>query len=827
MSPYFSDLKLAIRNLSRSPWFTAVGVLMLALGIGGATAMFSIVEGIFMRPLAFAKAERLMVVSDDIRSETGEDDGEPGVTAADVGYYSRETQSFESLGSYETAFFELSGDGNPAQINAARVSGTLFPTLGVQPLLGRVFTQQETEQQELAVVMSYFTWQARFNGQPDILGKKIILNRRPYVIVGVMPRDFQFPLNPGHGNRTELWVPLILEPNERDMLTAWAIWKYQMVGRLKPGATQAEAMTDVGSVAKQMMRDGPPFMAKFRIHPIVRPLHESVVEEARPLVWTLSLAVAAVLMIACANLSGLLLTRAIRRRQDVALRLALGARATTLLRQAILEAMTLAVTGGLLGLGLAATTLRVLVSLLPETFPLADTISLDWQVVVFELGLVVLTGVTCGLVPVIVALRTNVNDALKQGGRSGALAGGHSRMSSTLVIAEIGFTMVLLTASGLLLCSFEKMQRAELGFEPDHTLVAAYALPKEEYGTQAAVDAFNKEILHRLRAMPGITKAGLTSFLPIYSSDQGGFIAEGSPSAANGNLHDFATQSDVSGDYFDAAGIPLIRGRLFTEADNAGGQPVVIVNRKLAEESWPGQNPIGKRLRGGMQGVPSTWRTVIGEVANVKETSPVYPATEQYYVPSVQVKPIVSSNALYDSERYIVLRTTIAPEQLENMLFRTVHSMDSQLPLTQVQTMVQAVSTSEAPRRRGTAVVSLFAALAVLLTVSGIYSVVAFSVALRRREIAIRMALGSQRLGMIRLVISSGARLAFIGCVIGLLGSVLVSRLLESFLFEVRVFDPLVITVASSFVLILALAASLLPAVRAASIDLVQALRGD
>jgi putative ABC transport system permease protein len=340
MSPYFSDVKLAIRNLSRSPWFTAVGVLMLALGIGGATAMFSIVEGIFMRPFAFAKAERLMVISDDIRSETGEDDGEPGVTAADVGYYSRETQSFESLGSYEATLFELSGDGNPARINAARVSGTLFPTLGVQPLLGRVFTQQETEQHELAVVLSYFTWQARFNSQPDILGKKIILNRTPYVIVGVMPRDFQFPLNPGHGNRTELWVPLILEPNEREMLTAWAIWKYQMVGRLKPGATQAEAMTDVGSVAKQMMRDEPPFMARFRIHPVVRPLHESVVEEARPLVWTLSLAVAAFLMIACANLSGLLLTRAIRRRQEVALRLALGARATTLFRQAILNTAT-------------------------------------------------------------------------------------------------------------------------------------------------------------------------------------------------------------------------------------------------------------------------------------------------------------------------------------------------------------------------------------------------------------------------------------------------------------------------------------------------------
>jgi putative ABC transport system permease protein len=827
MSPYFSDVKLAIRNLSRSPWFTAVGVLMLALGIGGATAMFSIVEGIFMRPLAFAKAERLMVISDDIRSDTGEDNGAPGVTAADVGYYSREAQSFESLGSYAATFFELSGKGNPAQIIAARVSGTLFPTLGVQPLLGRVFTQQETEQQELAVVLSYFTWQARFNGQPDILGKKIILNRRPYVIVGVMPRDFQFPLNPGHGNRTELWVPLILEPNERDMLTAWAIWKYQMVGRLKPGATQAEAMSDVARVAKQMMRDGPPFMAKFSIHPIVRPLHESVVEEARPLVSTLSLAVAAVLMIVCANLSGLLLTRAIRRRKDVALRLALGVRATTLLRQAILEAMTLAVAGGLLGLGLAATTLRVVVSLLPETFPLADTVSLDWRVVLFELGLVVLTGVACGLVPVIVALRTNVNDALKQGGRSGALAGRNSGMSSALVIAEIGFTMVLLTASGLLLRSFEKMRRAELGFQPDHTLVATYALPKEKYGTQAAVDAFNKEILHRLRAVPGITKAGLTSFLPIYSSDQGGFIAEGSPSAANGNLQDFATQSDVSGDYFDAAGIPLILGRLFTEADNAGGQPVVIVNRKLAEKSWPGQNPLGKRLRGGMQGVPSTWRTVIGEVANVKETSPDYPPTAQYYVPSVQVKPIASSNALHDSERYIVLRTTIAPEQLENMLFRTVQSMDSQLPLTQVQTMVEAVSTSEAPRLRGTAVVSLFAALAVLLTVSGIYSVVAFSVALRRREIAIRMALGSQRLGMIRLVISSGVRPAIVGCAIGLLGSALVSRLLESFLFEVRVLDPLVITVASSFVLILALAASLLPAVRAASIDLVQALRGD
>ena len=370
-----------------------------------------------------------------------------------------------------------------------------------------------------------------------------------------------------------------------------------MVGRLKPGVTPAQAVSDAGRVAAETVRNYPAFMAGFSMHPVVRPLQEETVEQARPLVRTLFLAVAVVLLIACANLAGLLLVRAIRRRREVAVRLALGASAATLLRQAILESLVLSVTGGVLGLALAAVALRVGVSLLPETLPRINEIGLDWVVVGFALGLAILTGGICGLAPAFAAIRTSVNDTLKEGGRTGTSGGGHARLRSALVVAEIAIALVLLAASGLLLRSFEKMREVNLGFQPDHTLVAAYGLPQKQYATQAAVDEFNHELLRRLQALPGVKSVGLTSFLPASGNNSNSaFVAEGYVAPKAGSI-DLATTIRLQGDYFQAMGIPLLRGRTFTPEDKEGAQLVVIVNHKLAEQSWPGQNPIGKRLR--------------------------------------------------------------------------------------------------------------------------------------------------------------------------------------------------------------------------------------
>jgi putative ABC transport system permease protein len=826
----FHDLRIAIRHLLKSPGFTATAVLMLALGIGATTAIFSIVEGVLLRPLPFPNPERLVALSDVIQGADVGGNGEAGVTVPDIKAYTRDTHSFESLGGYRQTGYELSGIGEPVQVNAARLSAGVFPALEVAPLMGRFFTPQEDDQKEPVAVIGYSLWQNRLHGNPGVLGTKILLDRKPYVIIGVMPRDFEFPLVPGQLNSSELWVPMSFTPQETTE-TAAANWNFSMVGRLKPGVTAAQAETDAERVAQETMRGYPAFMASLHIRAVVRSLHEETVEDARQLVRILFLAIVVVLLIACANLAGLMLVRAIRRRRETAVRLALGAPAGVLLRQAILESLVLSVSGGTLGLILAAVALRVGVSWLPENLPRIHEIGLDWQVVLFAIILAILTGLVCGLAPAFAALRTSVNDSLKEGGRTGTAGGGHARLRSALVVGEIAIALVLLVASGLLLRSFEKMRAVDLGFRPDHILTASYSLPQQKYATQAALDGFNDEFLRRVRQLPGVKSVGLTSFLPATGSNSNSaFTAEGyvPPKGASINL---ATTVVVQGDYLQAMGIPLLAGRFFSQDDTANTQLVGIVNHKLAQHYWPGSDPIGKRLRVGTQEMQTPWITIVGEVADVKENSPDLPDKEQIYQPLRQVEKAIGSLAsptdLFGNGGYIAVRTAMPPEQMANVLRATVSSIDSQLPLDQVQSMERAVSGSEAPRRFNTALISAFAIAAVLLAALGIYSVIAFSAALRAQEMAIRIALGSQRSGILRLVFTSAAKLAIAGCVLGLLGAATASHLLNSFLFGVSPFDPLVLTLAAVFVLMLALVASLLPAQRAASINPMKALRAD
>lgn len=830
MRSLLRDLRIAVRHLMKSPGFAATAVLMLAFGIGAATAIFSVVEGVLLRPLPFPDSDRLVVLSDTIQGAEINGQNEAGVTAPDIRNYTRDTHSFTSLGGYQRTGYELSGRGEPAQVSAARMTAGVFPALGVQPLLGRVFTEQEDEQKQQVAVLSYATWQSRFHGDPKITGEKILLDRKPYLVIGVMPRGFEFPLDPGRLNRRELWVPMSFAAEELSG-GSQANWSYQMVGRLKPGVTPAQARDDAERVAQETMRNYPAFMASLHIRPIIRSLRDETIGDARPLVRTLFLAVMVVLLIACANLAGLLLVRAIRRRREIAVRLALGAQAGALLRQALIESLALSISGGLLGLALAAAAVRLGVNLLPETLPLIGNIGLDWTVVGFALALALLTGILCGLAPAFAAVRTSVNETLKEGGRTGSAGGGHTRLRSALVVAEIAVAMVLLAASGLLLRSFEKMRETDIGYRPDHTVFAAYSLPRRQYGTQAAIDQFEHDLLRRLGALPGVTHVGLTTLLPA-GGNQGNsaYVAEGY--VPKPGVIDLASQIQVEGDYFRAIGTPLLRGRLFSEADKAGSQLVIIVNRALAEHAWPGQDPIGRRLRLGTSGMQTPWATVVGEVANVKEGSPDEPVHAQYYSPVEQVEALAGSLAspatdLNGNYAFVVLRASLPPEEMENALRATVRSLDPQLPLTEMQTMDHAISESEAPRRFNTVLITAFAGAAVLLAILGIYSVIAFSVALRVQEIAIRMALGSQQSGIIRLVLASGARVAAAGCALGLVGAFAALRLLRSMLFGVGALDPAALTAAVLLLLLLTLGASLLPARKAASIDPMRALRSE
>jgi len=830
MQKLLFDLRFVVRQLAKSPGFAITAVLMLAFGIGATTAIFSIVEAVLLRPLPFPDSDRLMVLSDRLAGVNLGGNNEVGVTVPDIRAYTRETHGFSALGGYQGAGFELSGNGEPAQVSAARMTAGAFSALAVNPMLGRFFTVDEDEHSQQVVVLSYPAWVNRFHRDEQILGTKILLDRKPYVVIGVMPRNFEFPLYSGQLNRVELWVPMSFRADE---LTpqAGANWSYQMIGRLKPGVSAQQAQSDADTVAREIMRGYPAMMANLRISALVRPLQEETTEQTRPLLRTLFLAVAVVLLIACVNLAGLMLVRAIRRQREVAVRLALGARASALLRQAILESLLLSLSGGLLGLVMAAIALRVGKSLLPESLPRINEIGLNWSLVGFALLLGLVTGLVCGLAPAFAALRTNVNANLKEGGRSGSEGSGHARLRSTLVVAEIAIALVLLTTSCLLLRSFEKMRSVDLGYRPDHVTTGSYSLPQKQYEKQTQVDEFNRDLLARLNPLPGVTAVGLTSLVPAGNNNNNQtFVVEGftPPKGADMNL---ATVSYVIGNFFPAMGIPMLRGRVFTESDRHGSQLVLIVNHKMAQHYWPGQDPIGKRLRIGTAEMQTPWLTVVGEVADVKLSSPDEPSKQQYYVPVAQAEDAVGALAsptdLNGNYGYIVLRSTLPPEQMENALRSTVRSIDPLLPLTQVQTMEQAVSQSEAPRRFNTILIGSFAFAAVLLAVLGIYSVIAFSVASRVQEMAIRMALGSQRGAIMRLILQSGAKLALVGCVIGLAGAVAASGLLRSLLFGVSPFDPFALSVAAVAVLLLAVAASGLPALRAASIDPMRALRGE
>ncbi|MGD0442431.1 MAG: ABC transporter permease [Edaphobacter sp.] len=832
MEPIFRDVRYALRQLWRSPGFTLTAVITLAFGIGVTSAIFSIVEGVLLRPLPFPEPDRLITLGD--RLEGIEISAEfPYVTAPGARIYLRDTHAFTDLGAYQTSDYEFSTPNNGSvqnadRLNAARLTAGTFPTLGVSPILGRVFTQSEDDGSQQVLVLSYRTWRSRFHGDTGILGQKILLDRKPYEIIGVMPRGFEFPLVPGQLNRSEFWVPMSF--TQAELVQGAGAWAYRLVGRLKAGMTAAQAEQDATGAAREIMNNFPPALSTRRIHPLARSLADDTVAEARPLIRTLFLAVIVVFFIACANLASLYLVRVIRRRREISVRLALGAGGQAILRSYLVEALLLSISGGVLGLALAAILLRLGVRLLPETLPRISSIALDWHVIWFALGLSVLTGLLCGLVPALSAARTGVSEALKEGGRSGSGGRVHAHLRSVLVVAELAVALVLLIASGLLLRSFEKMRSVNLGFRTDHVLTASFSLPLERYSTQAAIDAFHVNLQERLRQLPAVEAVGTTSMLP--GSGVGGFATftpEGylPPKGAGISL---AWVPEVMDDYFLAQGIPILRGRAFTAADREGAPLVAVVSRGLAEHYWPGQDPIGKRLHRGPKEAALPWITVVGEIEGVKQLADA-PAEEQIYLPSSQTRAdagtFAAPNMLTGKFGSIVVRGQVPPEQMVDSLQAAVRSIDPQLPLTQIESMDQIVSEGQAPRRFNTALISAFAGAAVILALLGIYGVVAFSTAMRRQEIAIRLALGSRRSAIMGLVLVSGIRLGLAGCGVGLAAAFFATRLLRSLVFQVNVLDPAILIFATFAVLLITVLASVLPARRAASVEPMEAIRAD
>jgi putative ABC transport system permease protein len=820
------DLRFAFRRLVKAPGFSVTVVLALALGIGATTAIFSLVEGILLRPLPFNDPDRLVLLGDQLGSGPKAPENTP-VTAREISSYANATSAFSSLGGYDTTNYELSGGAIAEEVDAARFTAGVFPTLGVSPMLGRVFTRQEEDGHQPLAVLSYALWMNRYHRDPEILGGSIVLDRKTYTIIGVMPRSFEFPLVDGHLDQAQLWVPLSLMPEELSDEQA-GLWGYHMVARLKDGVALAQAAQDADRVARQIMRSFPASMSAIHIQGRVKPLREFAVGDIRPLLRTLFVAVSIVLLIACVNVAGLLLVRAIRRRREYAVRLALGAGSGVILRESVFEGLLLSLAGGLLGLAFAATAIRTALHLLPESMPRIDSISMDATVAGFALLLALATGALCSLAPAFAALRTNLTESLKEGARIGTGASSHSWLRSTLVVSEIAIALVLLVVSGAFLRSFQKMRAVDPGFQPDHVLVAGYQLPLNQYSTDASVDAFNHSVVDRLSGKPGITAVGMTNILPASGAFGGAAYTIENEPVDRWKLK-FSMFAIVYADYFGAMGIPLIDGRYFTLDDRSSSVPVVIVNQSMATHCWPGQRAVGKRMHVGnpQKGLP--WATVVGIVADTKGGARDEPANDQWYMPSQQ--PSILFGSTYTGKisspaiGYVVLRSALPPEQMTQTLRASVAEVDPLLALWEVQPMDNVISNVEAPRRFNTDLITAFALGALLLAITGIYAVIAFSVSLRTQEVAIRMALGAQRRGIARLILISGAKLALLGCGLGVLGSLAVSRLVSSFLFDVSATDPLIYTAGVAVMMLMALLASAIPATRAASADPMQALR--
>ncbi len=816
------DLRLALRQMRKAPGFCLTAILTLALGMGATIAIFSLVEGILLRPLPFADPDRLVIVGDHLGNGPN-----PGVTAREIATYESATTAFSPMGAFAASAYELSGTATPQLIDGARLGAGVFPALGVAPLLGRVFTKQEDDGHAPVAVISYSLWLNLYHRDTHVLGQSIELDRKSYSIVGVMPRGFEFPLLPGRLNQARIWVPLSLTAEELSDKNVGA-WMYRMVARVKDGVTIQQAAEDAHRVSQQIMRDFPPSMAAIRIRGDALSLREQTVAASRPVLRALFVAVLVVLAIACANVASLLLVRAIGRRREYAVQLALGAPASAILRQSVFAGLLLGLSGGALGVALAAVAVRTALHLLPDSLPRVDSVSIDPAVLFFALLLAIATGALCSAAPAFAASRASVIDNLKDAGRSGTGALSHSWLRSLLVVAEIAIALVLLTTAGSFLRSYQKMLAIDPGFRPEHVLAASYQLPLQQYSTQSAADNFTRAVIDRLMMKPGVVAAGTTNSLP--TANNGGLAAytvEGQP-AATWKLT-FAAFVIADGDYFRAMGIPLLVGRTFTPQDRAGAPLVVIVNEAMAKDCWPGQNAIGKAIHVGNPHKGYPWATVVGIVANTALGPRDTPAADQWYMPAEQPSILYGSSApenlVQPAGGFIALRSSLDPEQMVRVLRASVAEVDPLLALNQVETMRESMANVEAPRRFNTDLMTSFAAAALLLALTGIYAVVAFSVTLRAQEIAIRMALGAQRRGIARMVVLSGIKLACAGCALGVLGSLAVSRLVVAFLFGVSATDPLVYAATIATMFGVSILAAALPANRAASTDPAEALR--
>lgn len=806
METLWQDVRFGVRTLVKNPGFTAVAVIALALGIGANSAIFSVVNTVLLRPLPYQDPERLVMIW-----EKGAADVFPinSVSAANFLDWRDQNQVFEGMAIINHASFNLTGVGEPERINGRRVSANLFRLLGVEPQLGRAFLPEEDAPGAgQVVILSHGLWQRRFGSDPGITGKPLTLNGQSHTVIGVMPPHFQFP-----SPRDELWVPIAFSPQAA---ANRGNNSYEVVGRMKAGVTLEQAQAEMNTIAAGLQQQYPDVVKSNAT--VVVSLHEQVVGDIKPALLVLLGAVGFVLLAACANVANLLLARAAVRRKEIALRVALGAGRLRLVRQFLTESVLLAALGGAAGLLLSFWGVNVLKAFIPENISEVKAIAVDAKVLGFTLFVSLLTGLIFGLVPATQASNLDLNGMLKEGGRDSSSGRSGNRVRGLLVIAEVAVSLVLLVGAGLLINSFLRLRNLDPGFRADNLLTMGVVLPQQKYPDHARRTAFFGELTSRVEALPGVRSAAVVNWIPLtLQGDTFGISVEGKTDPGPGRRPDMVTRV-VSPKYFSTMGIPLLQGRQFDERqDREDSAPVAVVSETTARRLWPGQDPLGKRVKPGAPDSPSPWMEVIGVVKDVRQFELTAEPRLQMYLPYVQFQWFVP--------RQLVIKTDGEPSSLAAAVRRTVWEVDKDQPVSDIRTMEDVLSTSIARQRFSTLLLGIFAAVALLLAAVGIYGVMSYSVAQRTREIGIRIALGAQAGNVLRLVVSQGLKLVSAGVLLGLTGSLLLTRLMSSMLFGVSATDPATLVTISLVLVVVALLASYIPARRAAKTNPLDALR--
>ena len=808
METLLKDIRYGVRGLLKRPGFTAIALITLALGIGANTAIFSVVNAVLLRPLPFRNADQLVIVWEDAGFL-----GFPRNTPAPANYadWKTQNQSFVDMAACAEKSFNITGDGEPERVTAHAVTANFFPVFGVPPLLGRNFLPDEDRPGGNKVAMlSYSLWQSRYGGDPQILNRDILLNGEKFSVVGVMPSGFQFL-----EKEVRLWVPLALSPEE---LANRGGHYLNVVARLKPGVGLPQAQADMNAVMRRITTDHPRETFDGKIGALVMPLREQLAGDARGSLVVLLVAVAFVLLIACANVAGLLLARAVGRRREVALRMALGAGRARVIRQLLTESLLLSLVAGLLGTFLAYWSFSFLQGLVPAEMALTTTLTLDTRILAFTILVSIITGIVFGLVPALQAARVDLNEALKQGGTRATSSG---RLRNALIVFEVALSVVLLIGAGLLMQTLFQIFRQYSILQPEKILTMRTELPRKKTRDLQQRNQFLQQVLERVEHLPGVDAAGYTTSVPLlWKGGTSGFYPEGLKSPIPGMAYD-ANDRQVSANYLQTMNIPLRQGRYFDERDNAQAIPVAIINETMAREYWPGENALGRRFKlGDPDDKESPWRQIVGIVADVRQMGLDEPVKAEMYFPYEQVK-----DESFYTPRDLVIRTNGDTSNLVGPVRQAIREVDPDQPVSNVATMAEVLGTEAAQRRMGMIMLVGFAALALLLASLGIYGVLAYFVTLHTSEIGVRQALGATPRNILFMVLRKGMGLTLLGVVIGLGFSFLLTRLMRSLLFGVKASDPLTFVTVPLVLGLVALLACLIPARRATRIDPLVALR--